>query len=158
MEWPQWAGAILIGALAVALTMRGVRRRIERRRIEEAGRQYRSRLLCTLVGLLLAGALAASMIARSEWRWLVCWLLAVNVVALTFYGWDKLAAKRAAARVPEATLLLLALAGGSVGAFVGQRAFTHKTSKVGFQLMFWGVVALQVAVLIAYAQTRPTPS
>ncbi len=154
MEWWQAAGLVAGGALAVALTVRGVRRGIDRRRVAAAEWRHRSRLLSGIAGLLLAGALAASMAARSEWRGLVCWIVAVNVVAFAFYGWDKLAAKRAASRVPEATLLLLALVGGSVGTFVGQRAFTHKTSKVGFQLVFWGVVALQVAVLVAYSQSR----
>jgi uncharacterized membrane protein YsdA (DUF1294 family) len=158
MEWWQAAAVVVGGALAITLTVRWGRRGVDRRRTAMAEWRYRSRLLCTLGGLFLAGALAMSMTTGTEWPGLVCWLLAVNVVAFAFYGWDKLAAKRAAPRIPEATLLLLALAGGTVGAFLGQRAFTHKTSKVGFQLMFWGVVALQAAVLIAYAQTRSTPS
>lgn len=158
MDWSQAAVIVAVGALAVAFTMRRVRHGIDRRRLADRELRRRLWLPYTLVGLLLAGTTAAAMTARWEWRGLVSWLLAVNVVAFAYYGWDKLAAKSAASRVPETTLLLLALAGGSVGALVGQQAFTHKTSKVGFQARFWLIVALQAAVVVAYARSRSAPS
>lgn len=50
---------------------------------------------------------------------LVCYLLAINAVTFIVYGIDKYKAKKAKWRISEATLLLLAVLGGSVGAWVG---------------------------------------
>lgn len=47
---------------------------------------------------------------------LVCYLLAINAVTFIVYGIDKYKAKKAKWCISEATLLLLAVLGGSVGA------------------------------------------
>ncbi|MDJ1015150.1 MAG: DUF1294 domain-containing protein [Paracoccaceae bacterium] len=60
-------------------------------------------------------------------------LLAVNVIAFAAFGWDKRQAMRSAGRVPERTLVGLALVGGWFGAKAGQWAFRHKTVKEDFQ-------------------------
>ena len=78
------------------------------------------------------------------------YLVGVNLLALAAYGWDKWMARRGTRRVPEATLHGLALMGGSLGAFLGQRAFHHKTRKFKFQRVFWITVLLQCAFAIAY--------
>ena len=49
--------------------------------------------------------------------YLVCYLLAINAVTFIVYGIDKYKAKKAKWRISEATLLLLAVLGGSVGAW-----------------------------------------
>ncbi len=76
-----------------------------------------------------------------------CWyLLIINLVAFVCYGVDKLMAKRNAPRISELALLLLALAGGSVGAWIGMQVWRHKTKHPKFR---WGVpmiLLLQVAV------------
>lgn len=51
---------------------------------------------------------------------LVCYLLAINAVTFIVYGIDKYKAKKAKWRISEATLLLLAVLGGSVGAWGGE--------------------------------------
>ena len=61
------------------------------------------------------------------------YLIVINLVAFAVYGLDK---KRAIAeewRIPEATLLSLAAAGGSVGALFGMQTFHHKTRKPKFK-------------------------
>ncbi len=58
---------------------------------------------------------------------------AVNVVALLVYGWDKLCAKKHWWRVPEMTLLALAVIGGSIGAMAAMRLFRHKTLHLKFK-------------------------
>lgn len=50
------------------------------------------------------------------------------------YGLDKWKAKSGAWRIPERTLLLTALAGGSVGALAGMLLFHHKTRKPKFMI------------------------
>jgi uncharacterized membrane protein YsdA (DUF1294 family) len=78
------------------------------------------------------------------------WLVAANAVTVLVYGLDKAIAGSRLRRVPERVLLMLALVGGSPGAFVGMQVFRHKTSKESFRLRFWIVVALQVALVAAY--------
>ena len=58
---------------------------------------------------------------------LAVWLIAINLVTFAVYGIDKRRARRGAWRVPEKTLFLLPLLGGSIGALLGMRVFRHKT-------------------------------
>ena len=51
-----------------------------------------------------------------------CCLTVVNAVAFIVYGIDKYRARNAKWRIPEATLLMLAVVGGSVGAWLGMKA------------------------------------
>ena len=45
----------------------------------------------------------------------ILWLLLINVLTLAMYGADKMAARRAMRRVPEATLLVFALSADGPG-------------------------------------------
>jgi len=86
-------------------------------------------------------------------RWLVSWLIAINVVALGYFGFDKQRSRSATAgRVPEAVLHGLAAAGGSLGAYAGMQLFRHKTLKGPFRILFWGIVILQIALLVWIAK------
>jgi uncharacterized membrane protein YsdA (DUF1294 family) len=75
-----------------------------------------------------------------------CWLLAVNVVAFGYYGYDKGQAGNGGARVPEVVLHGLSAGGGSPGAFAGMHLFRHKIVKKSFRILFWFIVALQLAL------------
>ena len=77
---------------------------------------------------------------------------AVNAATLVLYAYDKAASRRAWRRVPERTLHLLALGGGSPAAFLGQQLFRHKTSKPRFQAVFWTIVVLQAAAVAAWSR------
>lgn len=44
------------------------------------------------------------------------YLVLINVITFLIYGIDKLKAKKGKWRIPEATLLLLSILGGSIGA------------------------------------------
>ena len=67
-------------------------------------------------------------------RYLMYYLSIINIAAWIMYGLDKWKAKSGAWRIPERTLLLTALAGGSVGALVGMLLFHHKTRKPKFMI------------------------
>lgn len=84
------------------------------------------------------------------------YLLVVSLIAFVLYGWDKRQARKQKRRIPEKRLHLLALAGGTPGAFLGQIAFRHKTQKKRFRIFFWGTVMLQAAVivLVIYLKVR----
>lgn len=67
-------------------------------------------------------------------------LVTVNLAAFALFGIDKYKARHDLWRIPEKTLFLFALLGGSVGAFLGMKLFRHKTRhrrfSVGLPLIF----------------------
>ena len=73
---------------------------------------------------------------------LLWYLAAVNVVTFTVYGIDKRKARRGAWRIPEKTLFLLPLLGGSVGALLCMKVFRHKTKHWYF---VWGIPIILLA-------------
>ncbi len=84
-----------------------------------------------------------------EILWVVpaVYLLAVNLIAFTVFGWDKRCAKRQHRRVPERTLFTLAAVGGSIGALLGMRVFHHKTRHNSFRFGIPAILLVQLAVL-----------
>ncbi len=81
---------------------------------------------------------------------LVLILLCINVVAFLTFGWDKRQAERHQSRIPERTLLALALIGGALGALLGQRVFRHKTKKQPFRTLLWGAAVVNVVVAVLW--------
>ena len=80
---------------------------------------------------------------------LTYYLLAINAVAFIMYGIDKYKAKKAKWRIPEATLLLLAVLGGSIGAWMGMKVWHHKTMHKKFKYGIPAILMIQIA-LMAY--------
>lgn len=76
------------------------------------------------------------------------YLLIVNAAAMLVMLVDKLAARKNLWRIPEKTLLMLAIIGGSVGALLGMYAFRHKTRHLKFSLGLPVILALQIALAI----------
>ena len=80
-------------------------------------------------------------VSAMPWSLLAVWLLLANLTAFCLMGADKRRAKRDAWRIPERTLFLAALLGGSAGAVLGMRVFHHKTRHWYF---VWGMPAILV--------------
>ena len=76
------------------------------------------------------------------------YLLAVNVATLFLYGIDKYKAKKGKWRISEATLLLIAVIGGSIGAWAGMRLWHHKTMHKKFKYGIPVIIILQVAIAV----------
>lgn len=74
--------------------------------------------------------------------------LVLNALTFIVYGIDKWKARHGKWRIPEATLLLLAVAGGSVGAWLGMKAWHHKTKHKKFKFGVPLIFILQVVLLI----------
>ncbi|EPS7136197.1 DUF1294 domain-containing protein [Enterobacter ludwigii] len=85
----------------------------------------------------------------------ILWLLLINVLTLAMYGADKMAARRAMHRVPEATLLVFGLIGGWPGAIIGQQLFRHKTQKQPFKTYFIVSVIVSISAMVAVYQLFP---
>lgn len=83
---------------------------------------------------------------------LYAYLLSVSVTTFLFYGYDKRQSLKNGWRVPEVVLHILALSGGTPGAFVGQILFRHKTRKLRFKAVFVAIVLLQVLLALLYWQ------
>ena len=79
-------------------------------------------------------------------RELYFYLAVVNVVAFALYGLDKYKAKTGAWRIPEKTLLGIAVIGGSVGALVGMNFFHHKTKHWYFKYGLPAMVAIHLGI------------
>ena len=79
---------------------------------------------------------------------LIGYLAMVNVVAFVTYGIDKLKARRNQWRIPESTLLLLAMIGGSIGAWIGLKVWRHKTLHKKFKYGIPLIIVVQIVLCI----------
>lgn len=78
----------------------------------------------------------------------VWYLIGINVLTFLLYGIDKWRARRDRWRIPEDTLIWLAIVGGSIGALLGMCLFRHKTRHRKFTI---GIpVILAVQLVLAY--------
>lgn len=79
------------------------------------------------------------------------YLTLINLATYLAFAADKRAAVRGERRVAERTLLLLAAAGGTPGAFAGRALLRHKTRKQPFGAAVWFIAISQViAAVVAW--------
>ena len=81
------------------------------------------------------------------------YLLAVNIATFFLYGIDKYKARKGRWRISEATLLMMAVIGGSIGAWSGMRLWHHKTMHKKFKNGIPIIIILQVTIAV-YLQTN----
>ena len=72
------------------------------------------------------------------------YLLTINAVGIVIMLADKRKAQKNQWRIPEATLITVALLGGSVGSLAGMRLFRHKTRKPKFYIGIPLILAAQL--------------
>ena len=79
---------------------------------------------------------------------MLCYIiLFINVVTFLVYGIDKWKAKQGRWRISEATLLLLAVIGGSIGALLGMKVWHHKTMHKKFKYGLPLILLAQIALI-----------
>ena len=83
------------------------------------------------------------------------YLVVMSLLTFAAYGMDKRKAKKGQWRIPEKTLLLLAVLGGSLGALLGMYVFHHKTQKTKFVIGVPVIIAVQAAVAGGFLWLRP---
>ena len=78
---------------------------------------------------------------------IIIYLIAINVITFLVYGIDKWKAKRSKWRIPEATLLGLAVIGGSIGAWLGMKVWHHKTMHKKFKFGLPVIIIIQLLII-----------
>lgn len=78
------------------------------------------------------------------------YLLTINIITFFLFGIDKWKAIRDQWRIPEKTLLLSSLIGGSVGGMVSVRLFHHKTQKPLFRYGMPAIFILQILMYLYF--------
>lgn len=73
---------------------------------------------------------------------------AINLFTMLMFFVDKLSAKKQGRRIPESTLFILAILGGSIGAILGMYLVRHKTKTPKFVIGIPVIIALQAALLM----------
>ena len=76
------------------------------------------------------------------------YLAVINVLTFFLYGIDKLKAKHSKWRISEATLIWMAVFGGSIGALIGINIWHHKTQHKKFKYGIPLILLVQVTVIV----------
>ena len=82
---------------------------------------------------------------------LVLYLVGINRATFAMFAWDKYSAINGEWRIPEKTLLLVALFVGTPGAIAAQQRLRHKTRKQPFRAQLILIASLHVLLLVALA-------
>lgn len=78
------------------------------------------------------------------------YLVAINLYCLLLFRGDKQRAIAGQRRIPESTLLLIALFGGTIGAFAARQIFRHKTRKQPFSTRLAVIAIIQIGLIFAF--------
>ncbi len=79
---------------------------------------------------------------------LVIYFAAINLIGFLSMYIDKRKAKKHLWRIPEATLFIIAIIGGSIGSILGMHLFRHKTRHWYFVYGMPAILILQIAVIL----------
>lgn len=81
-------------------------------------------------------------------KYLLAYLVIINALGFVLMRVDKQRAKRKLWRIPEATLMAVAVFGGSMGSLLGMYIFRHKTKHPKFTVGIPLILILQVIIYI----------
>ncbi len=80
----------------------------------------------------------------------VFYLLLMNIMGIVAMGIDKKRAIKKQWRIPEKTLFLISLIGGSIGTWAGMYIFHHKTKHWYFVIGMPAIFVVHVVLWIAF--------
>lgn len=83
-----------------------------------------------------------------NWKYVLIYVLVINVIGFLAMGIDKLKAKKDWWRIPEGTLMMLCLLGGGIGTICGMYKFRHKTKKLKFTVGMPTILILEIAIVL----------
>lgn len=78
----------------------------------------------------------------------IAYLFFINLAGMLSMGIDKQKAKKGAWRLPERTLFLIALMGGSLGSILGMQLFRHKTRHRQFVIGMPVIAVIQICLCV----------
>ena len=78
---------------------------------------------------------------------LICYFLIVNLIGFLSMYVDKRRARKHLWRIPETTLFIIAIIGGSIGSIVGMHLFRHKTRHWYLVYGIPAILIIQIALV-----------
>ncbi len=78
------------------------------------------------------------------------YILLISIVTVTLTVYDKIAAKKRAFRISEATLILCGIFGGAVAELITMLIIRHKTRHIKFMLGLPAIILLQAILIVAF--------
>lgn len=81
---------------------------------------------------------------------IIIYLIVINLIAFLSMFIDKKKAKWGRWRIPENTLFLYAILGGTIGSIAGMYTFRHKTKKPKFYVGMPALLILQILAVVAF--------
>ena len=78
------------------------------------------------------------------------YLALINIVAFVAFWLDKMKSQLRHRRIPEKTLWLLTLFGGTAGALLSMHLFRHKTKKHSFQAVMVLILLIQIGAVVLW--------
>ena len=79
---------------------------------------------------------------------IIAYVIAINLIGFFLMGIDKRKAIKRAFRIPEATLFLIAILGGSIGSILGMYTFRHKTKHLSFVIGIPLITVVEYGLLV----------
>lgn len=88
---------------------------------------------------------------QMQWifEFLLIWFAVVSLAAVIITVADKVFARKGKWRIPEATLMLVGLAGGALAMLITMKVIRHKTLHNKFMLGLPAEIILHIALVIA---------
>lgn len=81
-------------------------------------------------------------------KYILIYFIIMNLIAFSLMGIDKYKAIHHKWRIPEKTLFMSAIIGGSIGSILGMYTFRHKTKHTTFVVGMPAIFIIQLAILI----------
>ncbi|MCD8195602.1 MAG: DUF1294 domain-containing protein [Lachnospiraceae bacterium] len=82
---------------------------------------------------------------------ITAYFIIVNIIGFALMGIDKRKARKQQWRIPEKTLFLAAIIGGSVGTLLGMYVFHHKTRHWYFVVGMPLILILQILLCMKFS-------
>lgn len=83
-------------------------------------------------------------------KFLLIYIIIMNVVGFFIMGIDKRKAEKHAWRIPEKTLFLVSLIGGSIGTLLGMYVFRHKTKHWYFVIGMPLILIIHIILVVKF--------
>ena len=85
-------------------------------------------------------------------KYLIIYLVIMNIIGFFIMAVDKHKAKKHAWRIPEKILFLASLVGGSIGTWAGMYVFRHKTKRWYFVIGMPLILAWHVVLVLHFTK------